>query len=66
MPRIIVVAEESQRPVGSRLLDEHIVRENMESEHFATQLMERVRWALEDADVRAAGRRVEEAAPSAR
>lgn len=51
MPRIVVTTE----PRGSRskaavLLDERIVTDDLASGHFAAQLIERIGWALLDAD----------------
>ena len=51
MPRIVVTTE----PTGSRskaavLLDERIVTADLASGHFAAQLIERIGWALLDAD----------------
>jgi len=50
MPRIIVSAE----PVGANppasVLDERIATTDLASDHFAAQLIERIGWALIDAD----------------
>jgi hypothetical protein len=46
MPRIIVTADES----GGRVLhSERVSPSDFETEHFRTQLAERVAWAVEDA-----------------
>lgn len=52
MPRIIVTAEAHQAPDSAMLLDERVAASDLESEHFAAQLIERIGWALFDADDR--------------
>jgi hypothetical protein len=51
MPRIVVTTEpkvpESDTSV---LLDERIATADLDSDHFAAQLIERIGWALLDAD----------------
>ena len=49
MPRIIVQAEpeDAQEPVN--MLAERLQTSDLESDHFAAQLIERVGWAVEDA-----------------
>jgi len=51
MPRIVVTTEpkvtESDTSV---LLDERIATADLNSDHFAAQLIERIGWALLDAD----------------
>jgi hypothetical protein len=49
MPEIIVTAgaRHSEQPV---LLRERITARDLESDHFAAQLVERVGWAVLDAD----------------
>ena len=50
MPHIIVVADrESERGDGAVLLRERINANDLESKHFATQLIERLGWAVDDA-----------------
>jgi hypothetical protein len=49
MPQILVVADSSQNE-GEVVYRERIARTSLESEHFAGQLMERVGWAVGDAD----------------
>jgi hypothetical protein len=46
MPQILVVAGKYD---GDALLSERVDPELLDSEHYAEQLLERVRWALEDA-----------------
>ncbi len=50
MPSIIVRAETSQEPEGAVLLRERVSPSDLESEHFSAQLLERVGWAVVDAD----------------
>jgi hypothetical protein len=49
MPQILVVAD-SPRSEDEVVYRERVARSNLESEHFAGQLMERVGWAVGDAD----------------
>ncbi|HMD52022.1 MAG TPA: hypothetical protein VKG62_04850 [Solirubrobacteraceae bacterium] len=48
MARIIVTTE--QGPDAPVLLDEHVCPEHLSTEHSATQLIERLRWAVIDAE----------------
>jgi len=48
VPRIIVVAD---RPADSVMLNERLSVADLESEHFRGQLLERLSWAVGDADV---------------
>jgi hypothetical protein len=51
MPQIIVTADRgSERPEGSVMLRERINVTDFESDHFAAQLVERLGWAVTDAD----------------
>ena len=47
MPRIIVTADDS---AGRVLHSERVTPADFETEHFRSQLAERVAWAVEDAD----------------
>lgn len=49
MPQILVIADSPQRS-GEVVYRERVARSCLESEHFAGQLMERVGWAVGDAD----------------
>jgi hypothetical protein len=51
MPRIVVTTE-PRLPASetSVLMDERIVTTDLDSDHFAAQLIERIGWALLDAD----------------
>ena len=48
MPRVIVVAD-AQDGDSQATMEEHVVPVQAEDPHFATQLAERVRWAVQDA-----------------
>ncbi len=51
MPQIIVVADpDAGFGEGPVTLRERVNVTDFESEHFATQLVERLGWAVEDAD----------------
>jgi hypothetical protein len=48
MPRIIVQADAIERGSTVTLL-ETVLPSQLESEHFSIQLVERLRWAIDDA-----------------
>jgi hypothetical protein len=50
MPRILVTSEPVERPKGAVMLDEHIATSDLTSQHFAAQLIERIGWAVDDAE----------------
>lgn len=51
MPRIVVTTEPRvPNSDNSVLLDERIATADLDSDHFAAQLIERIGWALIDAD----------------
>ena len=51
MPRIIVTTDTSKLPDGaSVLLDESVRAVHLASDHAATQLVERLAWAIDDAE----------------
>lgn len=50
MPRIIVMSESSAEREGAITLDERVASSDMGSGHHAAQLIERVGWAVYDAD----------------
>lgn len=51
MPRIVVTTEPTVgSPARAVLLDERITTSDLASDHFAAQLIERIGWALLDAD----------------
>ena len=49
VPQIIVTAVTPDAPDGSVTLREWITRENLQSAHFANQLLQRLAWAVSDA-----------------
>jgi hypothetical protein len=49
MPQIIVTADRRSDGEGAVMLRERINPSDFESAHFATQLVERLGWAVEDA-----------------
>jgi hypothetical protein len=49
MPRIIVQADPTSEREAVTLLQERVSPSDMESAHFASQLLERVNWAIGDA-----------------
>jgi hypothetical protein len=50
MPRIIVTTEQSKRPDPPVLLDESVYPEHLGDDHAAAQLIERIGWAVTDAN----------------
>jgi len=56
MPRILVTTEHTDKPDLTNkpdlgvMLDEHIATSDLASNHFAAQLIERIGWALIDAE----------------
>jgi hypothetical protein len=50
MPRIIVQAIDADGEPRRWTLSERIVAENLDSEHHAAQLMQRLAWATADAE----------------
>jgi len=50
MARIIVTTEQGGRPDASVLLDERVCPEHLSDDHSAAQLIERLGWAINDAD----------------
>jgi hypothetical protein len=50
MPRIIVTTERSARPRSPVLLDEWVFPQHLEDDHSAAQLIERIGWAVSDAE----------------
>jgi hypothetical protein len=51
MPRIIVTTDTSQRPDNSAvLLDESVYSVHLSTGHAASQLVERLAWAISDAE----------------
>jgi hypothetical protein len=50
MARIIVVADSATEPVGRTLYEERVALPVLESAHASAQLLERISWAVADAD----------------
>jgi len=50
MPRIIVMTDETEPAQRSVLLDEYVQSVHLSCDHSATQLLERVGWAVGDAE----------------
>ncbi len=51
MPQIIVTADATNdRQSGAVMLRERVTVADLESDHFAARLVERLGWALSDAD----------------
>ena len=50
MPRIIVMSEPNVAPEGAITLDERVSSADLRSGHHSAQLIERVGWAVHDAD----------------
>ncbi len=68
MARIIVTTEPGQQPDGPVLLDESVYPDHLSDEHSAAQLVERLAWAVVDAEHQSVGWRRADAArlPSTR
>jgi hypothetical protein len=53
MPRITVTAQPAEQPAQEHapvLLDEYVVSAHLSSDHAAEQLVERLAWAISDAE----------------
>jgi len=50
MARIVVTTNQSTRPDGPVLLDELVCPDHLSDDHSAEQLMERLGWAVIDAE----------------
>ena len=51
MPRIIVTTDPSPLPAHARIwLDEHVQSVHLSTDHSAAQFVERVAWAINDAE----------------
>jgi hypothetical protein len=49
----MVTTEQGERPGAPVLLDERVCPEHLSDEHSAAQLIERLGWAINDAEERA-------------
>jgi hypothetical protein len=50
MPQILVVTDQNDHPDRTVVYRERVSLSDLESEHFSGQLVERVGWAMLDAD----------------
>jgi hypothetical protein len=50
MPQILVVTDPAERDASTVVYRERISTTDLESDHFSGQLVERVGWAVVDAD----------------
>ena len=50
MPRMLVTTEPVDHVPAEVMLDEQVAPANLTSDHFAAQLVERIGWALGDAE----------------
>jgi hypothetical protein len=50
MPRIIVMSDQGTEGEGAITLDEQVTSADLRSGHHSAQLIERVGWAVHDAD----------------
>jgi hypothetical protein len=50
MPRILVMTDPNQHPDAPVLLDEAVRPEHLLDDHAAAQLIERIGWAVTDAN----------------
>jgi hypothetical protein len=51
MARIIVTTEQGERSDAPVLLDERVCPEHLSDDHSAAQLIERLGWAINDAEI---------------
>jgi len=50
MPRMLVMTEPAEQAHAEVMLSEHVATGDIASDHFAAQLVERIAWALADAE----------------
>ena len=50
MPQIVITTDDAAADPGRVLLKERVAPSDLESDHFSAQLVERVGWAVVDAD----------------
>jgi hypothetical protein len=50
MPQILVVADVAEETANTLVYRERVATTDLESDHFSGQLVERVGWAVRDAD----------------
>ena len=56
MPRIIIVAEDADRRSQQVVMEERVVPAHLETDHSTSQLIERLGWAIVDAEDLESGR----------
>jgi hypothetical protein len=52
MPRVIVTADHAGEQEPAVIYEEQVVASELESDHYASQLLERVGWGIADAEER--------------
>ena len=50
MPRMLIMTEPAEQAPAEVMLSEHVATGDVASDHFAAQLVERIAWALADAE----------------
>lgn len=50
MPQILVVTDNRDETAGDVVYRERVASSDLESDHFSGQLVERLGWAVDDAD----------------
>jgi hypothetical protein len=50
MPQVLVVTEAGEESGGTVVYRERVLSSDLESDHFSGQLVERVGWAVRDAN----------------
>ena len=50
MPRILITTEPGEQPDAAVMLSERLATSDLASDHFAAQLIQRIGWALADAE----------------
>ena len=50
MPRMLIMTEPAEQAPAEVMLSEHVATGDIASDHFAAQLVERIAWALADAE----------------
>jgi hypothetical protein len=50
VPRILITTEQADNPDALVMLDERIAASDLTSQHFAGHLIQRIAWALADAE----------------
>jgi len=50
VPRMLVMTESADQAPVEVMLNEHLAPSDLASDHFAAQLVERIAWALADAE----------------